>query len=407
MKKIMMAVIAASAIALFDGCTSSTSCDAKKSDCLLFKSEGIASEKTGWRLKRSEAGKIVYIPFEGYYESKGGRIESQKIDLKGAKYCKMTFKAKAEVDGLWWVDLFDEKGNLLPDMNSRLYQSEEWKEYSVVVPVIRYAKSAQLAFVSKKGVSVKDVTFTKIPNCAAAKWCDDFYATLPQLNYEAPASSWDKLPNSKEKLISGKTLRIVLLGDSIMNDTYCGNLSALVQREFPNVEFIISVRGSTGCWYYYEKDKFEEYVTRHNPDLVIIGGISNNVGCNDDVAFERMVTTIERAKAAGIEVCVATPPPSYEWRTSPDDVKWNEEDCSYPPKNATRGFKYFRRGYQEKAVKQTGVTLWNVSTPPGKVIANSRKPLDWFKRDAAHNDDRGKQLIARTMLEYFRAAKKK
>ena len=35
-------------------------------------------------------------------------------------------------------------------------------------------------------------------------------------------------------------------------------------------------------------------------------------------------------------------------------------------------------------------------------IARSGKPLDWFKRDAAHNDDRGKQLIAQALAAYFR-----
>jgi hypothetical protein len=34
------------------------------------------------------------------------------------------------------------------------------------------------------------------------------------------------------------------------------------------------------------------------------------------------------------------------------------------------------------------------------------KPLDWFKRDAVHNDDRGKQLIAQTLAVYFRMALK-
>jgi len=34
---------------------------------------GEVGEKTGWKCVGSEEGKVVYIPFEGYYESKGGR----------------------------------------------------------------------------------------------------------------------------------------------------------------------------------------------------------------------------------------------------------------------------------------------------------------------------------------------
>ena len=35
--------------------------------------------------------------------------------------------------------------------------------------------------------------------------------------------------------------------------------------------------------------------------------------------------------------------------------------------------------------------------------SRSGKPLNWFKRDEVHNDDRGKQLIAQTLAAYFKA----
>jgi len=34
---------------------------------------GEVGENAGWKCVGSEEGKVVYIPFEGYYESKGGR----------------------------------------------------------------------------------------------------------------------------------------------------------------------------------------------------------------------------------------------------------------------------------------------------------------------------------------------
>ena len=42
---------------------------------------GEANARGGWRLVAGEPGKVVYIPFEGYYESKGGRIECPKFAL--------------------------------------------------------------------------------------------------------------------------------------------------------------------------------------------------------------------------------------------------------------------------------------------------------------------------------------
>ena len=44
---------------------------------------GQGGEGSGWKCVGSEEGKVVYIPFEGYYESKGGRIESSRFKLDG------------------------------------------------------------------------------------------------------------------------------------------------------------------------------------------------------------------------------------------------------------------------------------------------------------------------------------
>ena len=75
---------------------------------------GEVGEKTGWKCVGSEEGKIVYIPFEGYYESKGGRIESPRFKLDGEtgknRFYRLTFSAKCPVDGYWWVDFFDAEG---------------------------------------------------------------------------------------------------------------------------------------------------------------------------------------------------------------------------------------------------------------------------------------------------------
>lgn len=385
-----------------------TEISTERRDSTLYFFDGIVGGSKGWNLVRSEKGKVVYIPFEGYYESKGGRIESKKFDFKGARYAMMSFSAKAVADGYWWLDLYDAEGKLLPDINSRLHKSERWREYSVVMPISKAAVQGQIAFVCNKGVSVKDVRFDAITVSEAASWCDKLYSTLPKINLDAPASSWDKLPRSKEKLLSGKPLKVVLLGDSIMNDTYCGNFTALVQREFPNVEFVISVRGSTGCWYYRDPKHFEEYVLRHKPDLVLAGGISNAID-TFVTAEQDMIDTINNAKAAGIEVGIVSPPPSYEWRRNPSDVAW-DEDFTYtawsPWLKKVCYWQPMRRDYQRRAVAKTGVAYWDVTTAPANAIAASRKPINWFKRDAAHNDDRGKQLIARALYEYFRAAKK-
>lgn len=368
---------------------------------------GPVGSHLGWRVVGSEEGKVVYIPFEGYYKSKGGRIESPKFALgKGSNenaWYSLSFSAKSEEDGYWWVDFFDKEGKPLPDVNSRLYANRDWQAYDVVVPTRPEAVTAQIAFVSKKGVFAKDVKMLRITSEDAARWCDKLYATLPQLAYAVPKNAWAKLPKSMNALNSTNEFRIVFLGDSIMNDTWCGNFGALLKRDFSrtNLKLYLSVRGSTGCWYYHEKEHFEEYVAKWHPDLVVIGGISNWLGSEKSTVKEAedwMVETIGRCKAIGAEVVVCTPPPSYEFRKDENAVPFDFSLCE------EGGMQHLRWDFHKNAARRTGVQLWDLTTGPCETIARSGKPLNWFKRDAAHNNDRGKQLIAQAMAAHFCAA---
>ena len=147
---------------------------------------GEVSEKTGWKCVGSEEGQVVDIPFEGYYESKGGRIESPRFKLDGEigknRFYRLTFSAKCPVDGYWWVDFFDKDGVQLPDVNSRLYASDDWTPYDVMVPARPDAVCAQIAFVARKGALAKDVSMRRATVAKAAKWCNDRMATLPKLD---------------------------------------------------------------------------------------------------------------------------------------------------------------------------------------------------------------------------------
>ena len=375
----------------------------------LARYEGEVGASDGWKCVGSDAGKIVYIPFEGYYESKGGRMESPRFKLdktagENAWY-EFSFEAKSPVDGYWWVDVFGIDGEALPDMNSRLYASEEWRSYKVVVSVQYAAVEAQLAFVTTKGVMVRDVVFRRVSVNEAADWCRKLYATLPQIDLSVPPDAWEKLPRSRRLLAEQKPIRILLLGDSIVNDTWCGNVSALICERYPNAKVMVSVRGSTGCWFYREPKNFEEYVMRHKPDLVLVGGISNGKADADfSTAEDDMVAVIGLAKKSGIEIGVMSPPPSYEFRKTPEDVSWDENVLiemydSWTKRN--RRWQPMRRDYQRTAVAKTGVAYFDLTTAPCNAILKSKKPLNWFKRDSAHNDDRGKQLIAQCLAAYF------
>lgn len=365
---------------------------------------GEASAANGWKSVESKEGEMVYVPFEGTFPSKGGRIETPKfrLDKTGDEnaWYRLTFKAKGEEDGYWWVDMEDADGKGMPDVNSRLYASSDWQGYDVLVPTRPEAVTASIAFVAKKTVAVRDVRMKRISATEAADMVKREYKAGPQLKTEATSADWARLPNARVAIKVAKDFRIVFLGDSIMNDTWCGGFNALLAKDYPDTAFrsYLSVRGSTGCWYYHEPAHFEEYVAKFKPNLVVIGGCSNyqNGKMSLKEAEDWVVETVERCKALGAEVVICTPPKSRDFRTDP----------SAKPFTANAGDQWFRCDYLQRAADRTGVQLWDMTTGPCGAVAESGKPLGWFNRDKVHSDNRGKVLNAMMMSRYFGAAQK-
>ncbi len=78
------------------------------------------------------------------------------------------------------------------------------------------------------------------------------YSQIPPVRYSPPSNRWKNLARTRDRLLEGGTLHVVMLGDSIVNDTSRSCWNLLLEKSFPacNVEKVTSVRGSTGCWWY-------------------------------------------------------------------------------------------------------------------------------------------------------------
>jgi hypothetical protein len=78
-------------------------------------------------------------------------------------------------------------------------------------------------------------------------------AKIPAVTVELPASRLQRLPETMKRLRDGGTLRIVMLGDSIINDTARSCWHELLKEHYPKCRTVrvVSVRGgTTGCWFY-------------------------------------------------------------------------------------------------------------------------------------------------------------
>jgi lysophospholipase L1-like esterase len=216
---------------------------------------------------------------------------------------------------------------------------------------------------------------------------DALYASIPPVKYTPPADRWALLPKTMERLQNGGELRIVMLGDSIVNDTSSSRWELMLMRMYPKCKVVkvTSVRGSTGCWWYKDENRVEEYVLRHKPDLLMIGGISNK----DDTDAIREVIRQVRAKIQP-EILLMTGP--FGFYDPVADKNWRPEPEAEGTSYRTRLMKLAQ---EEKAEFIDMQGVW------GTYLRECGKPRLWYMRDVVHANDRGFQVLGRILERYF------
>ena len=303
----------------------------------------VTGKAAGWRFEASGAkGGQTFNPLEGWYPDKGGKLISPRVAIpKTGAYYKLSFTGFAPVRSYETVAFYDAAGNMIADNYDVIYggevgvqssssrkdekfhsptptQNSNSQSYERVVFAQEGVAEAEVFFQSPKGCTVRDVKLEPATVEEAAKWCDSVYAKLPPLNFAPKGNPLALAPKTLDALKTGKPWRILMLGDSIMQDTFHSQFHALVKRAYPKSEvtWLVSVRGSTGCWYYCEPENFKKYVADYKPDCVFIGGISGwihpEMPLNGGPAIESVAKRIN--SELGAEVVVMTPTLAIDWR---------------------------------------------------------------------------------------------
>ncbi len=214
------------------------------------------------------------------------------------------------------------------------------------------------------------------------------YSDMPPVQYEPPSSRLNHLPKTRHRLTEGGTLRVVMLGDSIVNDTSRSCWNLLLQREYPNcrIEKITSVRGSTGCWWYKEPGRVKKFVLDHKPELVIIGGISQR---GDIDSILEVINQIR--SGCGADILLMTG--AFGQVNPSDKDQWKK--ISDP-----NHFSDYRKGLEKLAIDVEAAFL-DMGAAWGEYIRQCGKDLDWFKRDPIHANERGEQILGRILVKYI------
>jgi lysophospholipase L1-like esterase len=224
---------------------------------------------------------------------------------------------------------------------------------------------------------------------SAIERIDAIYAAMNPITYTPPADRFAHLPKTMSRLREGGDLRLVLLGDSIMGNTSASAFELLLMRDYPKCRItkVASLRSSTGCTYYQEDNRVEEYVLKHTPDLLLIGGISNR----GDAEAVRSVIKQVRARKPDTEVLLLTP----VFGSVRDEHIKNftpEIDTSTPN---------FRFGMQRVAAEEK-CAFFDLTGPWWAYIQDSGKTYGWFMGDAVHANERGCQIIGRLLELWFK-----
>ncbi|MBU4459321.1 MAG: hypothetical protein KJ579_02035, partial [Verrucomicrobia bacterium] len=218
---------------------------------------------------------------------------------------------------------------------------------------------------------------------------DAIYAAMDPIKYVPPAGRFANIPKTMSRLRDGGELRMVLLGDSIMGNTSGSSFELLLMRDYPKCKIvkIASLRSSTGCTYYREENRVQDYVLAHNPDLLVIGGISNR----GDAEAVRSVIRQVRAKKPDTEVLLLTP---VFGAVRDEHIRTFTREIDTTTDN-------FRFAMQKVAAEEK-CAFFDMTGPWWACIQGSGKTPGWFMGDAVHANARGCQIIGRLLEMWFK-----
>jgi hypothetical protein len=315
------------------------------------------------------------------------------------QYYRLTFQSKAQVPGYWAAMFYNADGQMLPaDHNSGIFQSDDWINNELYFQGKADAVSARLWFYPRqpqkdKLICIRNVTLATATNKQVLRWADRLYAMLPPVQYQPPCDRWTLIPRTMQKLQNCEAVTIVILGDSIGNDTGNSPLDKLIQRQYPGsrVTVITSVRGGTGCQYYQNENRVQDYVVRYKPDLVMIIAISHG---HQSEPIRNVIRQIREQCDA--EILLTTAPIAQDKLIVENYAK--DHEITIEEAAAIR--KAFLEAMKKLAVEERVEflhlrKLWN------QYLAAQQHDVTWFMRDVTHANVRGAQVVARLLESYF------
>ncbi|MCH5376497.1 MAG: SGNH/GDSL hydrolase family protein [Planctomycetes bacterium] len=226
--------------------------------------------------------------------------------------------------------------------------------------------------------------------CRSLSQISAIQAAMPKGEFTPPKPDWTHLERTRRILTEGGPLRVLGLGDSIVNDTMRSGWLAKLAEAYPKADIrgTVYVRGGGGCQHYREEGRIASHVVPLRPDLVFIGGISQK-----DIDSIREVIHQLRAALPDVEILLAT---GTFGSTDPRD------DAALA-KARHSGTGEYGVALKRLAADENCAYL-DMTTPWMQYIRSSGLHPHMFYRDRVHANEFGEQIISKILLSFFRTA---
>lgn len=217
---------------------------------------------------------------------------------------------------------------------------------------------------------------------------DAIQGKMEKGSFTPPPTDWEHLSRTKKALEEGGDLHILGLGDSIVNDTFRSGWVGKLAEKYPkaNIKGTVYVRGGGGCRHYWIEDRIPKNLVPLKPDLVFIGGISQQQN------YEAIRSVIEQIRKGlpETEILLATGTFGNADPRRPDRL------AEAPYSGAAEYGKELK-----KIAEELDCAYLDMTTPWAEYIVSSGVHPHRFYRDRVHANAYGEQILSKILISFF------
>lgn len=349
-------------------------------------------DKATWEKKRGEPGTAEWArheenPEHGCIVVSDGLWRSPKIGVEPLAFVRVSIRSKAASNGYWGLLSYDAEDVEIPaSPYSQIPQSEGWIGNEAAVLIPEEAKYCRvLLWPRESPIHADDISVSPISREQALAIAEQTHGANPPVEPSYETAAETALPKTMNRLEGRAHLTILFLGDSVSNDAANSNFQLLLERQFPGckIDLLNKVGSGTSADAFLENDRIGDMLEKHEPHLVVFGGISNTLQSIPSIRL--LAERVQKREGTEFLACTGTMLMPRYW-------------ANYERSRDHR--KPYRNALKSAGAKQ-GFGVCDLGRAWEDYARTCGKPVEYFRRDGHHANERGKQVFGHLFAAYF------